>query len=66
MGDQIVARYGLHEKNESGYSILKEKYYKLDKENDKNGFNHHCLGKDPRTRDYNLKRPKKDYIKLAN
>jgi len=29
---KIVARYGLHETNESGYSILKEKDYKLDKE----------------------------------
>ena len=29
---KIVARYGLHETNESGFSILKEKDYKLDKE----------------------------------
>ena len=29
---KIVARYGLHETNEYGYSILKEKDYKLDKE----------------------------------
>jgi len=28
---KIVAMYGLHETNESGYSILKEKDYKLDK-----------------------------------
>ena len=27
-----MAKYGLHETNESGYSILKEKDYKLDKE----------------------------------
>ena len=33
---KIVARYGSHETNESGYSILKEKDFKLDRERLKN------------------------------